>query len=161
VRERTPVAAVPGGPGVQLVDRDGVVIGGAAAPPPGLPLLRGDLQRAGPGAVRACPATSAALPPSPSPQGHQTGARSAGRGRRAVGLAGAPERKPGGLGRRGLQLPQGRGAARPVAGETGVGLRRECAGCAGGDPPPALSRRWAGYAPCPVCAGTASATRLC
>jgi len=77
VRERSPVAAVPGGPGVQLVDRDGVVIGGAAAPPPGLPLLRVDLQQAGPGALRACLATSAALPESLSRQVHQMGADSA------------------------------------------------------------------------------------
>jgi len=77
VRERSPVAAVPGGPGVQLVDRDGVVIGGAAAPPPGLPVLRVDLQQAGPGALRACLAVSAALPESLSRQVHQMGADSA------------------------------------------------------------------------------------
>jgi len=59
---------------VQLVDRDGVVIGGAVAPPPGLPLLRVDLEQAGVGALRACLAVSAALPASLSRQVHQMGA---------------------------------------------------------------------------------------
>lgn len=78
VRERQPVAAVPGeGHGLRLVDPDGFLVAVAQTPPPGLPLVQVDLARAGAPALRSALAVLAQLPPDLRGQLQQIGADSA------------------------------------------------------------------------------------
>jgi cell division protein FtsQ len=92
VRERNPVAAVPGPNGVRLVDVDGVVVDLAMLPPPNLPLVEVEVGTPGsaeasdpsanpatsplPGAaaLRACLAVLEGMPAGLRAQVHQIGA---------------------------------------------------------------------------------------
>lgn len=63
VTERVAVAAVPAaGGGVDVVDEHGVVLATQPDPPPGVPLLRVDVQRDGPDTLAAARAVLAAMP---------------------------------------------------------------------------------------------------
>lgn len=63
VTERVAVAAVPsGGGGVDVVDEHGVVLATQADPPPGVPLLRVDVERDGADTLAAARTVLAALP---------------------------------------------------------------------------------------------------
>ena len=62
VVERLPIAAVPAEGGVQLVDRDGVVVATATEPPADMPVVQVDVATAGSAAVREAAAVLNALP---------------------------------------------------------------------------------------------------
>ena len=63
ITERVAVAAVPGaGGGVDVVDSHGVVLASQPDPPPGIPLLRVDVERDGADTLAAARAVLAALP---------------------------------------------------------------------------------------------------
>jgi cell division protein FtsQ len=75
VRERNPVAAVPGPNGVRLVDVDGVVVDLALLPPPRLPVVEVDVgTTSGAAALRACLAVLEGMPAGLRDQVHQIGA---------------------------------------------------------------------------------------
>ncbi len=62
VTERVAVAAVPAAGGVAVVDEQGVVLATQPEPPPGVPLLRVDVERDGAGTLAAARAVLAAMP---------------------------------------------------------------------------------------------------
>jgi cell division protein FtsQ len=65
VRERTPVAAVPGPNGVRLVDVDGVVVDLAMLPPPNLPVVEVDVGSHGSAQPSGDPSANPARSPVP------------------------------------------------------------------------------------------------
>jgi cell division protein FtsQ len=77
VQERYPVAALPTGKNVALVDRDGVVIERARTAPASLPRLEVGLGRAQVPALRGCLAVLKALPPVVAQQLRAIGGQSA------------------------------------------------------------------------------------
>ena len=77
VTERVPVAAVPAGEGVDLLDAGGAVITSVPQAPQDVPLVSVDVATAGSGAVRAAGEVAASLPAQLRADVAEVGARSA------------------------------------------------------------------------------------